>query len=669
MACSAGQSIPQKHQWLGNMKISTILDQIESGFIALPEFQRGYVWNRQQVRGLFRSLYRRYPVGGLLVWATATSGTTHRGDGALPAGLVKLLLDGQQRMTSLYGVIRGTPPKFFDGDKRSFTGLRFHLEDEVFEFYQPVKMRDDLLWIDISQLMIGGYDFLEKLIEELASNPALGTKAFRYTGRISKLISIQNIDLHIDEVTGNDKTIDIVVDIFNRVNSGGTKLSKGDLALAKICAEWPEARNVMKAKLKEWSDAGYSFKLDWFLRSVNTVLTGEAKFNYLHDLAAKNIEDGVNRASKHIDTCLNLIADRLGLDHNRVLFGRFGVPVMIRYIDSKQGHLNADEINKLAFWFAHAGMWGRFSGSTETGIDKNLEALEGEIGGLDRLIKQLHIWHGDLLIRPLHFEGWSIGARFYPVLYMLTRMGAARDLCVGFKLHHKIIGRMHRLEVHHIFPKSRLYHKGYRRADVNALANYCFLTKDCNLKIRNKLPEDYLPKAEAEHPGVLASQWIPSDPNLWNLDRYHDFLDARRKLLADAANKYFKTLLGDHAHWIESDTIPQPTVTPPVVVGGISGESEELEIKELNAWVTENSLTSGEVSFDYADPETGVQNAVFDLAWPNGLQPGLTAPVAVLLNEPQTVLDTANSAGFRYFTTVAAFRRYVETEILGASTV
>ncbi|MGH8129209.1 MAG: GmrSD restriction endonuclease domain-containing protein, partial [Gammaproteobacteria bacterium] len=51
------------------MKISTVLDHIDSGYMALPEFQRGYVWNRDQVRGLFDSLYRRHPVGGLLVWA------------------------------------------------------------------------------------------------------------------------------------------------------------------------------------------------------------------------------------------------------------------------------------------------------------------------------------------------------------------------------------------------------------------------------------------------------------------------------------------------------------------------------------------------------------------------------------------------------------------------
>src|SRR6056297_1704250 len=105
------------------MKISTILDHIDNGHMALPEFQRGYVWGREQVRSLFTSLYKRHPVGGLLVWSTEARTAAHRGDGELAPGAVKLLLDGQQRITSLYGVARGRPPSFFDGDARAFTGL------------------------------------------------------------------------------------------------------------------------------------------------------------------------------------------------------------------------------------------------------------------------------------------------------------------------------------------------------------------------------------------------------------------------------------------------------------------------------------------------------------------------------------------------------------------
>jgi len=100
------------------MKLRTILDSIDNGVIALPEFQRDYVWNRSQVRGLMSSLYRGFPVGSLLTWQTQTESAVARGSGELQPGTVQVLLDGQQRITTLYGVIRGQPPRFVDGNAR-----------------------------------------------------------------------------------------------------------------------------------------------------------------------------------------------------------------------------------------------------------------------------------------------------------------------------------------------------------------------------------------------------------------------------------------------------------------------------------------------------------------------------------------------------------------------
>ena len=203
--------------------------------------------------------------------------------------------------------------------------------------------------------------------------PAAGSRC-GYVGRLSRLLSITDIDLHIEEVTGADKSLDVVVDIFNRVNSGGTKLSRGDLALARICAEWPEGREAMKAELQRWAASGFHFDLDWLLRSVNTVLTGEAKFQYLHEQSAADVQDALKRATMRIDTSLNLISSRLGLDHDRVLFGRFGIPVMARYLDQRQqakaGPMGERERDKLLFWFVQAAMWGRFSGSTEKSVHR-----------------------------------------------------------------------------------------------------------------------------------------------------------------------------------------------------------------------------------------------------------------------------------------------------------
>ena len=648
------------------MKISTILDHIDSGHMALPEFQRGYVWNRDQVRGLFGSLYRRHPVGGLLVWATESKTAAHRGEGALAAGIVKLLLDGQQRMTSLYGVVRGKPPKFFDGNARAFTGLRFHLETEIFEFYQPVKMKDEPLWIDVTELLKKGTGGLGEFVTRLSGNPALAAKVGDYVGRLSRLLGITDVDLHVEEVTGEDKTMDVVVNIFNQVNSGGTKLSKGDLALAKICADWPEARDTMKAKLKEWAKVDYHFDLDWLLRSVNTALTGEAKFQFLHDKDAEQIRDGLTRATKHIDTSLNMIGGRLGLDHDQVFFGRFGVPVMVRYLDKRTGTMNEKERDKLLFWFVQAAMWGRFSGSTESFIDQDLAALEGPDGGLDKLLEQLRLWHGGLRAEAGHFTGWSLGARFYPVLYLLTRMGEARDWGTGLPLKATLLGRMSRLEVHHVFPKAQLYKRNYRKPEVNALGNFCFLTKDTNLNITDRLPEEYFPKVEAAHPGALASQWIPPDPALWKMENFREFLEARKALLAAELNRRMEDLLHGDNRWLAGPTAAVTAVT--VMSGGITSEQEEEELETLNEWMEGQGLPRGLLAYDFADAATGKQKAVFDLAWPNGVQEELSQPVAVLLNESAEMIAIASQAGYRCFTTIEEFKRYVGSEILAAET-
>ena len=651
------------------MKISSILDHIDNGHIVLPEFQRGYVWNRDQVRGLYESLYRHHPVGGLLVWTTNSYDVNHRGSGPLATGIIKLLLDGQQRMTTIYGVTRGQPPKFFDGNTRVFTGLCFHLDDEIFRFYQPIRMADDPLWVDVSKIMSEGLnDGIGNYIELLSTLPEHNSKVGEYAGRLTRLFSIIDIDLHIEEVTGEDKTLDVVVNIFNRVNSGGTKLSKGDLALAKICATWPSARNNMKAQLNDWRKSGYAFNLDWYLRSINTVLTGEANFSYLHNKGVEEIRDGLTRATKVINNALNMINGRVGLDHDRVLFGRFAIPVMANYLDRRNETLSQRERDKLLFWYIQAGMWGRFSGSTESYIDQDLAVIEDLNGALDRLLEQLRLWHGGLKVESAHFLGWSLGARFYPVLYMLTRMGEAKDWGTGLALKAGMLGNLNSLEVHHIFPKSQLYRRNYQRAEVNALANFCFLTKDTNLQISNRLPEKYFLEIEEKHPGALESQWIPTDSTLWKIENYSEFLKARRILLAKETNRVLAELLHDDHRWkqmvIVTEDDEELPVAPPDILGGITSEEEEQELDSLNSWVIKHGLQGGVLDYDFADAESGEQKAVFDLAWPNGIQQELSQPVAVLLNEETEVLALASGAGFRCFTNSLNFKQYVKNEIL-----
>ena len=642
------------------MNISTILDQIDMGSIALPEFQRGYVWNRDQVRSLMDSLYRRHPVGSLLVWETKIDQASNhaRGDGKLSAGSVKLLLDGQQRITSIYGMIRGKPPEFFEGNTQTFTGLYFNLEDEIFEFYAPLKMQDNPLWINVTDLMQQGLGvFIHRI-------PDVQPKFITYINRLNAIEGIKSINLHIEEVTGEDKTVDVVVEIFNKVNSGGTKLSKGDLALAKICAEWPDARNELKARLEKWKKAGFDFRLEWLLRCINAIITGKALFSALKDVDTATFKGGLQQAEKSVDTLLNLISARLGLDHNRVLGSPYSFPLMARYF-VQRGACLADykERDKLLYWYIHTLLWGRYAGSTETVLNQDLNAIESSDGALDRLIDQLRQNRGDLRVQPNDFQGWSMGARFYPLLYMLTRACKAKDWDSGIELSSHLLGHLNCLQVHHIFPKSLLYRHGYSRAEVNAIANFTFLTQSTNLKVSNRKPAEYFEAFENTQSGAIASHWIPMERELWKVENYRDFLAARRELLSIAANDFLDSLL--------SGSVPESQATPSIlerevvtIASGIGSAAEEQLFQECNEWVQEQGLPQGESIYELADTFTGTAIAVFDLAWPNGLQEGYSQPVALLIDGGSYVESAANRAGYRYFTDMETFKQYIQQEIL-----
>lgn len=643
------------------MKIATILDQVDLGAMALPEFQRGFVWNRDQVKGLMQSLYRKHPVGSLLVWVTKTENADAKGGGKLQPGTVKLLLDGQQRITSLYGIIRGKSPKFFEGNEKVFTGLYFNLEDETFEFYMPMKMKDNPSWINVTELMqIGSGEAIKKIVDE----PSISENLTKFINRLNAIDQIKDIDLYIEEVTGEDKTVDVVVDIFNRVNSGGTKLSKGDLALAKICAEWPEAREEMNFRLNKWKKAGFKFELEWLLRCVNTIVTGEALFSALKDVDIDEAKNGLKTAEKYIDTMLNVISSRLGLDHHRVLGSRYSFPLLVRYLNNKGGSFsNFKERDNILYWYIHTLLWGRYAGSTESVLNQDLGLIEEQEGALERLIENLRISRGDLKLHPDDFRGQSRGARFYPMLYLMTRVCKAKDWDTGVELSSHLLGNMNTLQLHHIFPKAPLYKHEYPKSEVNAIANFTFLTQETNLKVSDKYPVNYLSEFAERNPEVIESHWIPMERELWKVENYRDFLAARRELLANAANEFLDSLL--------AGGIPEPEAMKPIlehekgeIAHSIKNEEEEELLIACNEWVVNHGLPEGDFLYELAHPETGDVIAVFDIAWPNGLQPGLSQPIALLINEGDEVIDAANKAGYRYFTCDEDFKSYVKHEIL-----
>lgn len=647
-------------------KISTILDRIDNGSLALPVFQRGYVWNREQVRELFTSLYRDYPVGSLLVWETSSPDVKIRGDAPKPVSPLQLLLDGQQRMTSLYGVMRGREPHFFDGNANAFTRLQFHLEDEVFKFYQPVKMHNDPLWIDVSTLYQNDTQGIQSIIQSLNEE---GIESSQYMDRILNLLSIKsNRDFHEDLVTGEDKTVDVVVEIFNRVNSGGTKLRQGDLALAKICADWPEARETMQSKLTKWKDRGYDFNLDQILRVINAIITRKARLAHLHNIQPEMIQDGLHKAEIYIDKTLNMISNRIGLDHSQVLFSQHAIALLVAFLDKNNGNITPVQRDKLLYWYVQSGIWRRYTGSPDSTLEVDLSIIENNETpdkSIEQVIEEMRLSRGGLEVEAQHFHGATKRDRFYSVLYMLTRMGHALDFGDGLPLKDHHIGQLAQLELHNIFPISQLKKAKQNNKMINTVSNFCFLTKETKLSIGNRLPSDYFAEVERKHPGALQSQWIPQDPKLWEIKRYTQFIEAREELLADATNTLLNDLLSGHPYTDITIGNDQNTARdlPNLRPSSIADDEEEALLNEINQWLILRGLPPGILGYEVVDPVTE-QTAMFDLAWPDGVQAELSEPVAVLIDEDVEVLAVAGKNGYRFFTSSKGFKQYINDEIL-----
>ena len=647
------------------MQVASILDNIDVGSLALPAFQRGYVWKRPQVKQLMNSLYRGYPVGSLLTWTTRAEHAEVRSTGEVRAsGPIELLLDGQQRVTSLYGIIRGKPPLFFDGDAKAFAELYFNVDSEEFEFFSSTRMRNNPLWVSVTELFAPGNSWMSNLV----ANPSYTSEnQNNYLQNGLKVGNIRNFDLPVQSLTGEDKTTEVVVDIFNRVNSGGTRLSKGDLALARICAHWPEGRSEMQERLGKWRDAGFDANLDWLLRCMTGVVANVSEYESLDRIDIGTIQQSLGQTETAVDHLLEAMRSHLYMDTDRVFSSKQALPVIVKYLTDRGGRFpDQGTMVRVLHWYLIVAVWGRFAGPTETVINQDLVALAAD-DPVEALLRNQRQSQGERVITHENFDVNYSKSRFYPLLYIMSRVHDARDWGTGNQLRHHSLGDHTNLEMHHIFPRAYLRRNGVSANDTNNIGNIAFQTRETNQSIGSRPPMEYMTEIVERWPGTLESQWVPTDPELWRIENYDRFLEQRRLLLANAANRFLDTLQrGVLPPAAEPAACPRTAVVPSVreAPSSIDSQDETTILSELNHFALEQGLAAGHMYYEVVQEDTGELSAVLDLAWPYGLQAEYSEPVAVLLDEDAAVRLVANDAGFRVFTSSESFQRYVEREIL-----
>ena len=559
--------------------VEELVSMIERGELRLPEMQRQYVWRSTRVRDLLDSLYRGYPSGAILLWETdeavplqdfAVSQSTN------PYQSTRLLLDGQQRLTSLSAVIRGEPVSV--RGRRRPIDLLFNLEhpdqlavvteveengddeddadddseligdetdsteDELLKRFNKMtfvvatrKLEQLPHWVKVSEVFKTDNDapFLKRAGISGFDDP----RYEKYSQRLARLRGIRKYVYRMD-VLERTLSYDEVTEIFVRVNSLGAKLRSSDLALAQITAKWRHSLQTFQDFQKACAKTGFDLDLGLHLKNLMAFATGQSRFQIVGSLSVEKLQKGWKDACEGMEFALNFLRSNLGIDSPALLSSPFLLVVLAYFGHSRNYALSNDEARQLRYWALAANAKGRFSrGSSETILDQDLATIRNG-GGVNELIDRLRLQFGRLDITPEELEGRNQRSALFKTMFLAFRAAGAKDWRSHLAIALDHSGSQHRLQFHHIFPKA-LLRGSYTPREADDIANLAFIGGKTNRAISDKAPVTYLLPLVAQHGETpFASQCIPVEEELLALDHYKAFLQERRKRIAAALNAF-----------------------------------------------------------------------------------------------------------------------------------
>lgn len=565
------------------MNISQILDKIDERQLFVPAFQREYVWKRDHAKNLIASLIRDYPTGTMLTWETNTPPELkgrHKYDER--QGAVKLILDGQQRITTLYMIVRGEIPPYYTEEEICVDtrDLYVNVETLDLQYYKQTLMANNPLWVnltDIFQQKLRAKDIvrtLEKTEEVSRERDDLIDDNF---AAIQKILGRD----FLEQTIPVKASIKEAIDIFYIVNASGVNLTEAELALAQISGYWPEARGLFKKKLFELEKAGFVFKLDFLIYVLLGCLYHlGSDMRKLH--GAENnerIREVWGRLESHtIDYVMNIMRSQAFIDHTAEINSVYAlVPIIVHAFDKGKAPLSQDEINRAIKWFYYSQIRRRYVSQLPQKLDKDLGIIGRSEQPFDDLLGIIQA-ERDLEIKPEEFVGVDVRNALWGLMRWYFKSRNAVCFTTGVSIRRNM-GKRYELEWDHIFPYSRLKEIGYgedrlKYALAQEITNRAVLTQTANRTKSNTAARDYLAEVRGRFPSALKLQCIPGDERLWDRENYEDFLKERRAILAQELNAYLNSITESREAAVEvsiEDLIEE-------------GESNELEFKSSLRW-------------------------------------------------------------------------------------
>jgi hypothetical protein len=578
----------------GEATVGELIDMIRRREIELPEMQRRYVWKSTKVRDLMDSLYRGYPSGAILLWDTDEQVETQGfAVGQESSGIhkSKLLLDGQQRLTSLSAVLLGEPisvrgrrrpiellfnldhpenlvevtevdddeseelasmslddnEQLEDDDSTdnlALSDIQLQLESMTF-IVKNSKMASLPNWIDVSAVFAN--DDNVELIRRAGVTSMDDPRFKKYNDRLNRLRKVKQYTYRLD-ILERTLSYEEVAEIFVRVNSLGVKLRGSDLALAQVTARWRGSLAIFQEYSDICTTQGFRLDTGHHLRTAVSIASSQCKFKVVSNLKTDDIKDAWTKTIRSTDFALNFMKANCGITSPALLSSPLMVTAIAYFANKRDFVISPEEAAELRRYILIANAKGRYSrSSSESVLDQDLGILR-DGGGIPLLFDRLVSQVGRIDIQPGDLIGRNQRSSLFKMMFIAFKSKGAQDWknSVEISLDHG--GQQDSLQFHHIFPKAFL--KGIVPArEIDDLANLAFISATTNNWIRAKSPETYIPQFVSDHGTTMFdNQCIPLDGNLLGRDSYNDFLAERRIRIAAELNRF----LGIHTSVITS---------------------------------------------------------------------------------------------------------------------
>lgn len=580
-------------------KIQTLVDMANDGTLGLPDLQRGFVWKASKVRDLLDSMLKGYPIGYIMLWASQNTKSDNKTIGVDEKKTDYqdyVIIDGQQRITSLYAVITGK--EIIDENGKKPIKISFNPIKREFAVKTAVMDKDSEWIADISDIFKNETrsrkyvnEFIDSYEESLEKNNLQLNDDLeqKIADNIANVLDLKNYIINA-LVINNDVDEEDVANIFTRINSGGVKLNENDFILTLMSVVSPELRDKIEkfckdSKIKTNERTSYNrlieLKPSHIVRTTMAFTFKRARLKYAYMLlrgsdlkrgADKKIDlnrrkENFEKLEDGLDKVLNLdnwqgfiksVTSAGFINSNLISSDNTLVYCYMDYLIGKYDfNVEYDRLRKIvARWFFMTSTTSHYTGSFEATAQEELNSFM-ELHNADEFENYIDnqikvVFTNDYFEYTLPnslITSSPTSAVWYTYLASLNILDAKvlfsnmyiRDLLSG-----DFDSNRSALERHHLFPKAYLTKLGYTDdKDRNQIANFAYIEWEDNMEIEDNSPEIYFKPIfekkipEEERKNVMSIHALPEN---WYAMDYKDFLDVRRKLMSKVIKQGYEKL-------------------------------------------------------------------------------------------------------------------------------